>query len=97
MRTYGLVAVVMLAGCGSKSAGDLKVTGSPNGNIEGKFHLTVAFSRPMVPRDQIDTPIAAPPVSVSPALVGEAKWLDDKTLVVWPRADLPVSTRSSRR
>ena len=95
MRTYGLVLVALLGvGCGSKQGPvDLKVTGSPTGEIDGKMHLTVAFSRPMVAHDQVDKPVAAPPVTLSPALVGEAKWSDEKTLVVWPKADLPISTR----
>jgi len=95
MRTYGLVLVALLGvGCGSKKgAGDLTVTGSPTGEVTGKIHLTIGFSRPMVAHDQLDKPVAAPPVTVSPALVGEAKWTDDKTLVVWLKADLPVSTR----
>jgi hypothetical protein len=93
MRTYGLVLVALAVGCGSKAPGDLEVTGSPTGEVEGRIHLTIGFSRPMVARDQLDTPVASPPVTVSPALAGEAKWLDEKTLVVWPKADLPVSTR----
>jgi len=95
MRTYGFVLVALLGvGCGgSKAPGDLKVTGSPTGEVEGKIHLTIGFSRPMVARDQVDKVVAAPPVSLSPELAGEAKWTDDKTLVVWPKADLPVSTR----
>jgi len=95
MRTYGLVLVALLGvGCGSKKTpGDLTVTGSPTGEVTGKIHLTIGFSRAMVAHDQLDKPVAAPPVTVSPQLVGEAKWTDDKTLVVWPRADLPVSTR----
>jgi alpha-2-macroglobulin len=95
MRTYGLILVALSAvGCGgSKAPVDLKVTGSPTGEITGKIHLTLAFSRPMVAHDQLDKPVAAPPVTLSPALAGEAKWSDDKTLVVWPKADLPISTR----
>jgi uncharacterized protein YfaS (alpha-2-macroglobulin family) len=95
MRTYGFVLVALLGfGCGSKHAAlDLKVTGSPTGEVEGKIHLTIGFSRPMVARDQLDKVVAAPPIEISPALVSEAKWSDDRTLVVWPKADLPVSTR----
>jgi len=95
MRTYGLVVVALLGvGCGSKQApGDLTVTGSPTGEVTGKIHLTIGFSRPMVAHDQLDKPVAAPPITVSPALASEAKWTDDRTLVVWPKADLPVSTR----
>ncbi|HET7504292.1 MAG TPA: MG2 domain-containing protein, partial [Kofleriaceae bacterium] len=95
MRTYGLMVLVLLAwGCGAKhSADDLKVTGSPTGAVEGKIHLTIGFSRPMVARDQLNKAVASPPVTLSPALTSEAQWIDDKTLVVWPKVDLPVSTR----
>jgi hypothetical protein len=79
MRTYGFVLVALLGvGCGSKKApGDRKVTGSPTVAIDGKIHVTVGFSRPMVARDQLDKPVASPPLTVSPALVGEAKWVDE--------------------
>ena len=101
MRAHVLVLMVGLGlglGCGSKPAAvDLKVTGSPTGEVTGqaasKLHLAVTFSRPMVARDAVDKPVASPPVTVSPALVGEARWIDDKTLVVSPQAELPVSTR----
>src|SRR5262245_59443178 len=95
MRTYALAVVALVKiGCGSRNAAvDLKVTGSPTGQITGQIHLTVAFSRPMVAREQLDKPVASPPIAVSPELPGEAKWTDDKTLVVWPKADLPISTR----
>jgi uncharacterized protein YfaS (alpha-2-macroglobulin family) len=98
MRTYApavvVIALFKIACGGAKSApADLKVTGSPTGEVTGKMHLTVAFSRPMVARDQIDKPVAAPPVQLSPELASEAKWSDDKTLVVWPKSDLPVSTK----
>ncbi|HZJ62209.1 MAG TPA: MG2 domain-containing protein, partial [Kofleriaceae bacterium] len=88
-----VVALFKIA-CGGKAApSDLKVTGSPTGEVTGKIHLTVAFSRPMIARDQVDKPVASPPVQLSPELAGEAKWSDDKTLVVWPKGDLPISTR----
>ncbi|HEU4730355.1 MAG TPA: MG2 domain-containing protein [Kofleriaceae bacterium] len=96
MRIYGLVVLALLgSGCGGskRSPDDLKVTGSPTGAIEGKIHLTIGFSRPMVARDQLNKPVAAPPVTLSPAMVSEAQWVDEKTLVVLPKADLPISTR----
>lgn len=46
----------------------------------------------MVTRAQVDKPLAVSPVTVMPALPGEAKWLDERTLVVWPTSPLPVST-----
>src|SRR5689334_22065007 len=95
MRSYGLVvAAVLAAGCGSKKApGDLKVTGTPTGETDGKIHVTLAFSRPMVAKDQLDKAVASPPLKVEPELPGEAKWVDDKTLAMWPKADLPISTK----
>src|SRR5262249_29827588 len=44
-------------------------------------------------KDQLDKPLASPPIKIAPELVGEARWIDEKTLVLWPKADLPVSTR----
>src|ERR1041384_5053779 len=93
MRSHGLIVVALLLSCGGSRAVDLKVTGSPTGAITGQIHLTLAFSRPMVARDQLDKVVAAPPVKIAPELPGEAKWTDDKTLVVWPKADLPISTK----
>jgi alpha-2-macroglobulin len=94
MRNYALVLVAVLGCGGAKQAPvDLKVTGAPTGEVTGKMHLTVAFSRPMVARDQLDKPVASLPVTVSPELPGEARWIDEKTLVVSPMAALPVSTR----
>ncbi|HSR97571.1 MAG TPA: MG2 domain-containing protein [Kofleriaceae bacterium] len=72
---------------------DLKATGSPTGAITGQIHVSVAFSRPMVARDQLDKVVASPPIKIAPELPGEAKWTDDKTLVVWPKADLPIATK----
>lgn len=95
MRSHGLVLALLVAGCGGpeKALGDLKVTGTPTGVVTGKIHVTLAFSRPMVARDQLDRPVASPPVTLTPALATEARWIDEKTLVVWPREDLPLSTR----
>ncbi len=94
MRTYVLVALLGIGCGGSHSApGDLKVTGTPTGEIAGQIHLTVSFSRPMVTHDQVGKPVAAPPLTVVPALTGDAAWSDEKTLVLAPKASLPISTR----
>lgn len=67
--------------------------GAPIGPTTGKQHLTIGFSRPMVEKAQLDKPLKAAPYKAEPAFNGEAKWLDERTLVVFPSKDLPVSTR----
>ena len=85
-------ALALALGCGRKRT-DLKATGSPTGEVTGKMHVAITFSRPMVAADAVGKPLAAPPLAIEPALPGEASWADDKTLVVWPKASLPISTR----
>ena len=94
MRNYGLVALLVV-GCGGshQAPGDLKVTGTPTGEITGQIHLTVAFSRPMVAHDQVGKAAAAPPLTLAPEVAGEAAWSDEKTLVLSPKAGLPLSTK----
>ena len=67
--------------------------GAPVGPTSGKLHLTIGFTRPMVAKAAIDKPVAAPPFKASPDFPGDAKWLDERTLVVFPRGNLPVSTK----
>jgi len=97
MRTYGLVLVALLSGvgCGGKAAtkGDLSVTGSPTGQVDGQLRIVLAFSRPMVAKDKVNTAVPNAPVTVSPSLTTEAKWSDEKTLVVVPTGKLPLSTK----
>ncbi|HEY5924417.1 MAG TPA: MG2 domain-containing protein, partial [Kofleriaceae bacterium] len=95
MRNYGLVLVVVLAfGCGGKAAkGDLTVTGTPTGAVEGQVRVILAFGRPMVGKDQVNLPNAKATVKFAPDVPTEAHWSDDKTLVLVPTASLPVSTK----
>jgi uncharacterized protein YfaS (alpha-2-macroglobulin family) len=95
MRNYVLVLAALLAGCGGKAAkrGDLTVAGSPTGEVDGQVRIVLAFSRPMVGPGGIGTVVASPPLTVVPDLAREAKWQDDKTLVVVATASLPVSTK----
>jgi alpha-2-macroglobulin len=95
MRNYGLVLCLVLAfGCGSKAKkGDLTVTGTPTGAVEGKVRVILAFGRPMVAKDRVDMPVAKVPVKLAPDVPIEARWSDEKTLVVVPTASLPVSTK----
>lgn len=97
MRHY---AVVLLALCGwascgsdSKLKGDLIVSGAPIGKVDGPLRVVVTFSKPMVARTEIDKPVTSPPVSLAPGLPGEARWSDDKTLVIAASSSVPVSTR----
>ncbi|MEO8699604.1 MAG: MG2 domain-containing protein [Kofleriaceae bacterium] len=80
-------------GGGAKAPSDLTVAGSPSGKAEGQVRVVLAFSRPMVARDRIDQPVAAPPIAIAPPIEAEARWSDDKTLVLVPKAKLAVSTR----
>ncbi|MBA3395939.1 MAG: hypothetical protein H0T89_25130 [Deltaproteobacteria bacterium] len=98
MRNHGLVLVCLaLAGAcgggGSKGPKDLAVTGTPTGVVDGQLRVVLSFSKPMVARDQLDKPVASPPLRVAPAIEGEARWADDKTLVLVPSKSLPVSTK----
>lgn len=98
MRNLGLVLVALcgaVAGCGggSKAQGDLTVAASPTGEITGQMRVVLAFSRPMVGKDQIARSTTSPPLTLSPALEGIATWVDDKTLAFVPTTSLPVSTK----
>src|SRR5262245_10663242 len=96
MRNAGWVLLAVLAvGCGSKAKqGDLTVSGTPTGQIEeGQVRVILAFGRPMVGKDKIDQPVAKPPVAITPELAYDARWSDEKTLVLVPTSTLPVSTR----
>ena len=95
MRNYGVLLWVAFAiGCGGKATkGDLTVTGTPTGAVEGQVRVILAFGRPMVAKDRVDAPLATSPVKVAPDVPVEARWSDDKTLVLVPTASLPVSTK----
>ena len=97
MRNYVLVLVALLgaAACGSKAAksGDLTVAGSPTGEVDGQVRIVLAFSRPSAATGAIGSVVPAPPLTLVPDLAREAKWQDDKTLVVTATASLPVSTK----
>ena len=67
--------------------------GAPVGPTTGKLHLTIGFTRPMVAKTGLDKPVAAPPFKASPDFAGDARWLDERTLVVFPKTSLPVSTK----
>lgn len=88
------VVVGALWACGSgKPKGGLAVTGSPSGEVTGALKVVLEFSKPMVPAAQVGQVAAKAPVSFAPELPGEARWQDDKTLVVTPNKTLPLSTR----
>ena len=100
MRNYFLVLVALIGcgggGGGSKAKGDLAAVGTPIGKIEGnQVRVIVAFSKPMVAKDAIDKPLPALPITITPDFGGEAKWTDERTLVVVPTKSLPVSTKFS--
>ena len=100
MRLYGLVLVglwaVCAAGCGGKSKpekGELTVTGAPTGEVKGPPRVVLTFSRPMVARTAFEQPAASPPLAIAPAIQGEARWVDERTLAFVATASLPISTR----
>jgi Bacterial Ig-like domain len=97
MRNYGLILIAVLGvgiGCGSKAAkGELTVSGSPTGEVDGQLRVVLAFSRPMVAKPAVGQTVAMAPLTITPDLPREARWSDDKTLVVTPTGKLPVSTK----
>src|SRR3569623_1873108 len=94
MRNLGVVVLALwMLGCGGKhKPGDLKVSGSPTGQVDGEVRMVFAFSRSMVKKDHLGVAASAP-IVLTPALAHEARWTDDKTLVVVPTASLPLSTK----
>src|SRR5512140_2784290 len=95
MRNVGAIGLALwMWGCGSKhKSGDLTVTGSPTGEVNGQLRVILAFSRPMVLKDHVGKVAATAPIALAPELPHEARWSDEKTLVVVPTASLPLSTR----
>ena len=97
MRNLGLILVALcgsVAGCGggsTKTQGDLTVAGRRTGEITGQMRVVLAFSRPMVGKDQVARAATSVPLTLSPALTGTATWVDDKTLTFVPTESLPVS------
>lgn len=88
-----MCAVLAACGGGSKTKGDLSVSGTPSGEVTGQMRVVLAFSRPMVAKAQVGQALAKPPLTVSPPLPGTATWTDEKTLAFVPTANLPVSTK----
>ena len=96
MRNLWVVFVALWAlGCGGSKAkqGGLTVTGSPTGEVDGEVRVILAFSKPMVAKDHVGQVEAKAPFSLTPDLAHEAKWSDEKTLVILPTASLPLSTK----
>ncbi len=98
MRNYGLVVVALSCcalGCGGKAParGELTVTGTPTGKIASQLRVTLAFSRAMVSSERVDQAVTTFPLSLEPAIEGEARWTDDKTLVLVPSKSLALSTK----
>ena len=93
IHVLAVVALALVVGCGSKAPHDLKADGAPVGEVTGKLKVTVTFSRPMVTQAQVGQLIAIPPVTIEPAMPAQALWADDKTLVLVPAGNLPISTR----
>jgi alpha-2-macroglobulin len=93
-RALLLLGLCGWLGCGnsSKPAGDLKVTASPTGEFEAPLRLTLSFSKPMVAAAEIGKPVSSPPVSISPDFAKEARWSNDRTLLITPTKNLPIST-----
>jgi uncharacterized protein YfaS (alpha-2-macroglobulin family) len=89
------VGCVGVGGCGGdrKTPGELQVGGTPTGTVDGPVKVTLSFSRPMVGGERIGQPEPKPPLVIDPAIAGEARWVDDRTLVLQPSSSLPLSTR----
>lgn len=83
------------AGCGSGGSkkGDLTVVGEPKGQLDGPLRVVVTFSRPMVAADQVGKVAESPPLKITPDVGGEARWENDKALVLTSKKLLPVSTK----
>lgn len=55
--------------------------------------LALVFSQPMVPPEQLDTPVELPQLQVEPPLTGEARWVAVDTLLLRPTAPLKPDMR----
>ena len=88
-----VVFVATLAiNCGtSDKTKTLTVDNNSIGEVTGRLKVVLTFSSEMVKPDQIDKKVESP-VSFSPKIDGEAKWLDTRTLVFNSDRYLPVST-----
>lgn len=82
-------------GCGSGGSkkGDLTVVGEPKGQLDGPLRVVVTFSRPMVAAAEVGKVVEAPPLKITPDVGGEARWENDKALVLTSKKILPVSTK----
>lgn len=90
-----LATVGMVWSCGGQTSslkGDLAVTSSPTGEIDGPLKVVINFSKPMVASDAVGKLAEVELIEFTPAIVGESRWQDEQTLVFMPSESLPVST-----
>src|SRR5687768_12957979 len=92
-------ALTLAAACGGKGKGagkgDLVVTShSPApARIDLAEPIQLQFDKPVAGEGEVGVPLAAPPLSIHPAVPITAQWADRQTLVVTPKAPLLSSTR----
>lgn len=87
------LCLCLCLGCADKKegAGALTVVSSPSGEQSGRLKATIRFSEQMVKGEQI----GASPVfelEFDPKIEGEAKWIDEQTLLFTSEKNLPKST-----
>lgn len=91
-------AGMMTWSCGGKTSavkGDLAVTSSPTGELDGPLKVVISFSKPMVAGDSVGNLAETTLIEFEPAIAGESRWQDEQTLVFVPSESLPVSTSFS--
>ncbi len=64
----------------------------PEGRVEPQGKITVRFSEPMVPAQELGKPVTTAPVTFEPAIPGRFEWKNPRTLRFLPDKPLPRAT-----
>jgi uncharacterized protein YfaS (alpha-2-macroglobulin family) len=65
---------------------------APDGDVPMAPHLSVTFSRPMIPLTSADEAAAMVPMTLTPTPKGAWRWLGTKTLMFAPEPRFPMAT-----
>jgi uncharacterized protein YfaS (alpha-2-macroglobulin family) len=93
--TVALLAIIAVIHGGLSAASQASqkepeiIVGHTRGLISVRSSIRVLFTREMVPKERVGTPISDSPILFEPAIEGQALWKDARTLLFRPAQMLP--------